>query len=889
MADIKCRCGFDLSRLPAKRRVVPDDGGVIRLSCPLCASQLEVHLPELGILVRGSGAKTEFLRWKLSSGQVAGTTVQLGQFQLRFDALGTIEPREICYPKVPVFTGEGGEQIVPALPIRRSYFDCVNFVELERMRRAGQHADVVGGEYQVHLPLNGLPHAVSVRLPLMTHKPVGSPEERSFKDVNLKIWPNLPVAGWKQYLVGLSAVGPASEMLISPSPRARLFARGASSKDWGKRLDSVQRGGDSIVGLIGERPSWIAVEITEPGRAGDDGAEAAAGGLFDVPAVAPKPEGDVQIGLDFGTSNTCVALRGETVPGSEEAPVLLPQVDEKIWNLYLVRGGPEPRSHKGPDLWPSPTGFGPKGDLFASELLFGRPKVDQMRFVESIADWQYGIDFGMPTAGVEPAFSEAEHSLGDFKWREMVAERAPTFARHLSLVQAHYLTAVLMNAYVRAATAHQRAASSVAVTYSYPMSFDSEDMATLKEAAELAQSRLTDATGVEWTLVRGADESVAAAANAGDPGAIVHVFLDMGGGSTDIAVKFERKPGKWETVYLTSVRYAGMSLLAAYEGEGKATTCLAGKTTMDVLRRRVREARGAKDVLGDPTLFSKQQEGVRRNRTVHFYGYLVEYLARLLAAGFLDQRFKTEDGSGKRIFPPSMRIALFFLGNGWRFNVVSADNYKAALANDIWNRLLELLGNESSPYADQIRESLEGIDLTQNPEELHGVPHEKAPVAVGLLKPEAKVDKDADKGAPLCSILGWTTRVDGTREIPWFAMYSTAVPGPPSPYGPSAANAEKSVKLSFGKPGASSSTSAGPPVPWYDALPLSPSVDWKDAAPKFPGTLESPFELDPNLNLTRGALKRECIRTERAGWFVKGPYEVLLESLFRKKLRTMGG
>lgn len=876
MAGDKHPCGFDFSRLPGEWKVQPRHGSTIPLSCPLCGEALEIRLQSVGVLARGSGEKTEFLRWKLSATQAAGTTVALGQFKLRFAALGTIEPRDICYPTMPAFVTEGGEQVVPSLPVRREFFDCVDLPRFAKLWQDGRRADIIGGEYKVQLPLRGHDELVEIRRAV----------KHVFREANLRIWPNWPadrrLAEWKFYLVGLATSGPGGDALLGPSPRVRLFARGASSKDWGTPFDLAQRGSESIVGAMDERPSWVGLELTDPGRAGDDAAEALAGGCFFVPPASDTATSgeEVRLGLDFGTSNTCVALKGQMI-SDDQLAALVPRVDERDWNLYLFRGGPEVKTHKGPDLWPSPTGFGARSDLFASELLFGRPKVDQTRFLDSIETWRYGIDFGLPAAGAEPAFSESEFTLSDFKWQELLA--GSSFARRLEWVQAHYLAAVLMNTYLRAVLGYRRgAARAVSVQWSYPISFNKQDLRTLQEAMNLTQDLLARLTGLDWTFAIGADESVAAAANAGDPGAKVAVYLDMGGGSTDVAIKIERRPGKWEDVYLTSVRYAGMSLLAAYQGQQKGESCLAGKTTLDVLRRRVREAPHLNTVLGDPTLFNKNQDAVTRNRTFHFYGYLTEYVARMLAAGFLDQRFKMADATQTLEFPRVLKIAFYFLGNGWRFNAWLAGNDQVGPGKDIWKRMMELLTAEKSAYADRIRAALKGARLSHTTERLSDVPHEKAAVAFGLLR-DARKARNQDREAGTAGILGWETRIDGTRPIPWFAMYNTKESGPPALVAGSAAN-----EVVFGEaPSAAGDDEID--APWYRDFPSSPSLDWHDTEPRLPMKLEPPFELDPNLNMTRGPLKRGCMPTGHQNWFVKGPYEVMLEELFRPKLKTIGG
>src|SRR3954447_13297979 len=98
MAAVNHPCVFELSHLPGEWKVQPAQGSTIPLSCPLCGDALEVRLQSVGVLARGAGEKTEFLRWELSATQAAGTTVAIGAFRLRFAALGTIEPRDICYP-----------------------------------------------------------------------------------------------------------------------------------------------------------------------------------------------------------------------------------------------------------------------------------------------------------------------------------------------------------------------------------------------------------------------------------------------------------------------------------------------------------------------------------------------------------------------------------------------------------------------------------------------------------------------------------------------------------------------------------------------------------------------------------------------------------------------
>ena len=870
--EITCPCGFELADLPGRRRVQPTDGAVVSLTCPLCGQHLEIRLQSLGVLVRGAGPQTQYLRWKQGK-QAASSVVQVGgptsRFQLVFDNLGAIEPREVCYSRVPAFLGEDGSTIVPTLPVRREFFDCIDRPALARLIAEGRRAAVVGGEYQVAVPLNGLAEPVAMRLQLYTYRDAGE-EHRVLRGINLRVWPNAPIKEWRYFLVGLAACGAGSDAVFAPL-RGRLAARTSTDSAW-TIASSTQRSGQAVAGFLDGRPAWVSFELGEPGD------EPTAGGMFDFPEATETTAGQLEIGLDFGTSNTCVAIRTEG-----ESPTLLREVPETQWSHYLVRGGAEASAHPGPDLWPSPSGFGAYNDLFASELLFPRTRNEQIRHLATIGMWRYGIDFGIPSNRVEPGYAEAEHSLAEFKWSQLLARAAPTFAGHIETVQASYLSAVLASAYLRACIASGQWADRVSVTYSYPASFDPEtDLKALHAAATITRERLERDTNLQWTLKPGADES-AAVVGKRDFNAQIHVYLDMGGGSTDIAITLKQNADRPAIpVYLTSVRYAGLTLLAGYGGDGKQHSCLVGRATVDQLRRRVREAKTTTQVIGDPALFDQRQQAVIQNRTRHFYGYIVEYVARLLAAGFLDQRFKVEGEDGKLGFPSQMNIAVIFLGNGWRFNATLAKEYEATMCDAIYERMNALIAAEAkaSEYGRSVVAMLD-IDVEQKVARLpKEVPHEKAAVAMGLL--EQRASGAAQTTSHTRAILGWTTSVSSRHEVPWFALYDSARLQPVSPD----ASIGEGPGKKKGKLGATSEP-AGDATPWYVPFASTPNLDWKDTVPRLPPSLLSPFDLDPDLDLTRGALRRACGRTGEK-WFLRGPYEVLLEELFGPKLRVMG-
>jgi len=447
-------------------------------------------------------------------------------------------------------------------------------------------------------------------------------------------------------------------------------------------------------------------------------------------------------------------------------------------------------------------------------------------------------------------------------------------------------------AYVRAGAASGQYADSAQVLCAFPMAFEQNDIETLKTALETAENTLTALTGINWKLNMGIDESTAAARNTGDTNANIRVYLDMGGGSTDIAVLMVQGSDTQgnditETIYSTSVAYAGSCLLAGYAGKidsrtGKpVNSCLSPKTTLDVLRRRVREAKSADDILGDTNLFNKTFENVVKTRTVHFYTYISEYVSRMIAAGILDQRFKTDKGThAERKFPENIDVAFFFLGNGWRFAARAADAFATVMADQIFKRavvlLKKVLKDDTSAYAASVKKQFKGIPMSYEVPRMRDVPHSKAAVALGLLRaPQTKQSQNANSTSRgKLGILGWPTKV-GTREIPWFVLCNHD--GGPQLPGPQ----KKTIVVLDDDDAEPAGESL---MPWYtQPLSLEERLDWPDVPDGLPEGIATPYELDENLNGTRGALKQGCA-LNTSHWFQRSAYEVMLERLFKPKL-----
>ena len=867
----ECICGFPLTSLPVTVEVsVAQGASATPLTCPLCGERVEIEWQELGVFFRDRPGDPEYVCWKLP-GVVeprktpSGWVVQKQRLGIRFKRLTLLEPREVCHQAVPVFLEEDGRLTPPLLPVRPEYFDCIDQAGLEELCAnvqtpiSGLRAD----RYFCHLPLKGLGVEQAVHIPSLPVQPAkrGTPvttlEQSAFQGINLRIWPNVNFKEWRNYLVGLSANSEEAKQAFHGNQRLRVKYRTAGDGAKWEDVSVEMRGGDLVAATTIGRPRWVSLELEDmSGR--DSGGQplVMAGGIFGVPPAVEKAEGRPQIDLaiDFGTSNTCLAYKDET--GRAQ---LIPQSDETASSLYLLRAGPESTNHEGPDLWPPERWFGPKKDLIPSEMLLREPRSEMAAQLSRIDQWCFGIDFGLPGAGVTLGYSEEEFLLAEFKWAEMITASAPAFRPYLEKIQQRYLTAVLTCALARVLASGKSSPGNVSLSWSYPMAFLQDDLESLRSAFAGSLHDLREATGLRWQDTGGGpNEARAAARNAGEPGADLSVYVDMGGGSSDIAVENppyggQRKPNP---VFLTSVRYAGADLLSAFAGDGSAgSSCLAAGVGVDRLQRRVRESLRARDVMFNPDLFNTSFNEVVKNRTRHFYSYLTEYVARMIVSAVYENR-AFRDGQGA----PRLKVALYFLGNGWGFGGILDADTDRLFAIKVIRRAKEILKTSSEvqeiidTFGEESTRAAGALEIEGQAHRLADVPHAKAAVAFGLLKETAPEQAGTDLGHRT-GIVGHTTVVDRTRRVLWLRRTDR-----------------------YDRPEGE------------DRLDLHDMFDWQDEdEPGFENGIATPFELDDGLNQTRAALLRFCkVAADGSEWLDRSPYEVMLETLFRDKIRTIG-
>jgi len=902
-------CKFDLATLRREYRIRDEDAKpTLRFNCPACGEPIRVDVGDFGAvaLPRERGTGFDFFVWQAEGApnpQVRGRVLKThDQLRLEFPELQPIGLGQALYPAVPVFRAAAGHELVfPDLPIRPEYFEVLS-------REAAEAPRQNGDSLAFRLHMKGVPGASSEVRRIFAPRQGSPSETNAFSGLYLSIWPNVSLPDWKYYLVHFGAWdSEADELFEKNRVRVRVYAPlratdGAAANNVYRRWFDV--GTQNLTGFDRDAsnpngglsrvracehgpPEAVAIEFL------DEEGEVAAGGIFLVrfEEQSELSHEETSLGLDFGTSNTCAAIQGGMAVDGKCQPIPLrwDTFDERRWSLELIPSGPARALLQRPDLLPPLQGFGRYHDVFPSELTLIASR-DELKGRLPVRDWKFGVHFGIPRPGISYArdetFKEESYVVREFKWRDMLLQRSPTLANDAGLLQAHYLVGFLMSAYLRAALQQKLRsyAPAVKVHWSYPLAFDGDDRRTLEGGIALAASLLSDYTGVKFVPGPSKDEARAISdlnQNA-DHANDVLVFVDLGGGSVDLAVKFKPSPSERQTKYVMSAHFAGADLIRAFAGndEKQASAQLTSNKSTEELLRRVRETNAAHTLLSDSTLFRSKEEAHRVQR--RFFGFLTEYVARTLAAGVLDQRFVVTTPAGLTRMPPTFRVAFFFVGNGWGFWDQSFD----LLATDILKRAGELLREEaerSGPdgYAAKVVDAFRRV-ATRSAQHIQlDVDHRwqghfKLLVPWGLLS--STTDHQPSAGNPRQGVMGWDTtlNVDGTRyRLPWFMGYGDAYT-----QGPTCVWSDRPEQvdiMDLGDPEAISET------PWYQQRGLKGHASWEDSAPFLKGV--PPIQQqDPGLKNYQKQLVDGCSEHRGDGIFLRGPFEVLLQTLFKNHL-----
>lgn len=841
------RCGLDLGevRTTALVKDLHVETDQVLLHCPFCAEEIWIDLRPQGIFRRGE----RFYRWR--SGKSAGKgacQLQVGSLSMDFpeEQMVGLTPEKVCYPAIPVFRQVDGSLSFPKWPVRKEYLE---FVDMSRNSRSEVLAE--RNQYRIDLYLKGLEGAETVALPLLQTRSGRSGSgggDAAMQGVHLVLWPDVPYKDWKRYFLRFGcekegiggATGSDREVRVFGRARPRLD----SNQDEWVPLEPVSPDGVTRFACVGSRPSCAAVEFESTTRK-----EVIAGGIWEIPSVVDEyPVFTTELGIDFGTSNTFIAWRSTVDAAGTAIPV------DNDCNKFLIHGSDLPRSVDFADTWPLRRGFGKHKVLFPSEILTTRKLQDTRASRPDVDQWRPVVDFGIPSGGMEVRFNESEHTISEFKWQESVSD--PFFRAQFDKLQRAYLEFLLLFAAAQLAKHKGKPiGKNVTAQFSYPLAFDDGQWKRFKAIIGEVAISLKQQTGIEYTCELSLDESRAAASKAGKLGPEYggYLYVDIGGGSTDVAllrVTGETGPGNYLVV--DSFKYAGGALVSAFA----RGNCLNPEYDLTRFRRVVREVGQIAEIEKLGTVFRPERKNLYNSKTGFWLGYLWEFLARILASHMVSGEWahRRSEEERKAMREEGYLIAFHPLGNGWGFGQIIDPKY----ARDVFSRKLTTRTN--AIIAEAVRN---GVPTDEPPKvrvkcEDAAIEDPKSAVALGLLGGEStRTEKGGEWSCR--TIVGWTTMAGRLRRIPWYLPL----------------------------------TDRGfvPEEPWAketERLPVKASLDCPENEwPTFPPELRSPHELDPDLNHTREHIMRECVQ-EQKDWFIKSPFHVLLEKLFKPKLQEIG-
>lgn len=721
----------------------------VTLFCPACGSRKDIFLSELGVTLRGNrqnnGEYVQIIQWNL--GRDPNEPIRLGKITFKFTDATVIQSiQDLCYRNIPVFISSATNALqVPHFPLKPEFFSLLDISRVNDPQCRKGEVDPRNNKYTARIPLKGLKEfqSVSLELFLQNNNPQLPLASRAFSGFNCCIWPDVTDERWKLFFMDLVIT---KEELVRNWPDIQIEYTTGDGVFVAFSQKTTK--GSVRFHVVENRPKYLHFAFGPN-----------AGGLFDiwhlsqVPNVSREREG--YIGIDFGTSNTCVAFTGtDNQPGT---------VPLKHLRKVIFGDAPSQNSlNQIPEHYPFPpiAAFGKNGDVLPSELLAYPGKGSLGDLHENAVPFR---DYTISSALIDPSYPEDDFIISEIKFQEMFSKN--NIRANVWEIQQFYLQSVLLVQLANIFNGHANfpVCESYKVAYSYPSAFNEQDKEYVRDAYHNALNKIMQWVNIQIEIDehRVINEAIAAGANAGAQLTDYHyvLYADLGGGTLDVLLQAR---GQRQPRIATSIRYAGSIVLNSYlpttndwipfEDATKPTSVLANNITLPLLKRKIRECTNLTDVLQDPRLFSATRRMDRQERCNYFFLFLTEYLARLLAATILNEQ-KTED----------CVVAFVPLGNSWGFlsDIPPGQNTRK-FAMDLKERVNEILRecNWEKGIA-----TLKAVEVGN-----FNIPHAKAAVAYGLLRNVQNAQGITETGS-LISILGVDTQVtnpDGANfMLPW--------------------------------------------------------------------------------------------------------------------------
>lgn len=599
-------CGRNLSEEPLTFEM--DNAG--KVTCP-CKESVALDFAGQGLFFDAPGGR--WVIWNLRGGarpagctqaRYEGTraTFTLGRCKIVVPGVVVDDDMLFCR-EVIAFRHPNHPPRYPDVPVRGDYFRFVG----EGVKRL----PVRGQEAQWMVPLQGQPTPITVTATVWT---------RDEDEASIHVWPNFLADNWRIYYLYMIAHGRLAERGL----RLRPILADRRPAPFEIRSREMAR--------LRQPVPWIEVV--------DDGG---ARGIFDASASLPKlapRSATVSVALDFGTSNTCAAIR------SQDGYRVLPfhDLSTDILSRHLGLGGvsgewlPTYRPQEQGALRSLP-----------SELLFDLPKSATSPGVDLLPpDEAYEgiLKFCIPGPTIDKARWE-EAIVSNFKWELGIGSQLRS---HRARVREEYLRMFLH--LVLAELTSQHSVGAISLVPTYPLSFGGAKHRDYVTSLERLAGIVRDDTGLSVNVVALVNESYAGRAHGMGMAGGLGVVIDLGGGSTDIAVTDDQ-----QLVYVESLKYGGNNLLQILAKPTWRPTQWPGQASprddvRQVWLQRLIRTEGASVLLDQYDGRVPQVQALIER----FFEGILTYVSLLIAA-----RARAKDGKD------AAALHVVLLGNGWSF------------------------------------------------------------------------------------------------------------------------------------------------------------------------------------------------------------------------------
>lgn len=388
----------------------------------------------------------------------------------------------------------------------------------------------------------------------------------------------------------------------------------------------------------------------------------------------------IRLAIDFGTSNTCFAY---SKPGLHQGLWEDPRILKISDKSHTLIDGLQLESDLEHTWFPSLQ----EQELLPSELVF--PNEPQLIFGQNNPLTPI-LHYTIPP--LKWRIHEQKRISAGFKWQQ--ATEPSALSNYHQELQKMYLSLVLRLAlaelvsrseFLGGSTTHP---NKVNLYITYPLSMSDNEYAKLLKSYEEVIELIKNGTGITLYETAVVDESYA-----GEIGTIAgdakhKIFIDVGGGTTDVSAVEVKDMKEIDLQVVDSVRYAGNDFLRVLANDGRPGN-ISTKPLIE-LQRRIRMM--DQNMLEDPSTFGgKNRQKIALDALNRFTNGLIQYLTRIVA--LKTSRMEAHDSKE--------RIDIYLLGNGWRFLTFAASTDSEDISDDIaWirDKVTEQLSKELNNY-----------------------------------------------------------------------------------------------------------------------------------------------------------------------------------------------